>query len=345
MREKRKTIVLITIAVLLATGIALLSYFFAFKKLVVTSQLSQPLSHSQLEDVESKLLKLLDDKDPTASFDYLRNALADNPSIARECHPLLHMLGRSAYDKYKDFDKAMSYRDEMCNSGYVHGVIEGRFKYSTNIRADLKTVCKAKNGEDKFQQWQCFHGVGHGVMYATHKNLASSIDLCESLSSVFAQKSCVNGVFMEEFIVIDHSGHVEQHPSRVNISLCMDQDSRYKADCYLYAPTAYLARNVNDYQGAFKECSGAEDSYLVSCIQGIGSQVVKENITRVDAALEVCKQAPQKYINNCVSGMAGLLLNHYASTEKVKQICDTKLSEFDTVCTQTIETWKTTFNF
>lgn len=35
----------------------------------------------------------------------------------------------------------MKYQDEVCNSGYLHGIIEARFSRSDDVFADMKTMC------------------------------------------------------------------------------------------------------------------------------------------------------------------------------------------------------------
>ena len=49
-------------------------------------------------------------------------------TLCASCHDLVHEVGREAYKKYGDFSEAMKYQDEVCNSGYLHGYIESRFR-------------------------------------------------------------------------------------------------------------------------------------------------------------------------------------------------------------------------
>ncbi len=83
---------------------------------------------------------------------------------------MVREIGHAAYEKYDDFGKAMKYQDELCSSGYVHGVIEERFAQSGDILTDMKTMC-ADYRAGGYLQWQCYHGIGHGVMYYTSNDL------------------------------------------------------------------------------------------------------------------------------------------------------------------------------
>lgn len=308
-----------------------------------SSLVAQPLSHHQYENAEATLLQLLEDKDPKASLDYLRNAIRNNTALARECHPLLHHLGHSAYKKYKDFNKTVSYQDGLCNSGYTHGAVEAHLSASTDIHETLKTTCPSPDQKMTFQQWQCFHGMGHGVMYFTGKDLAQSITLCESLPTQSTRSSCVNGAFMERFIIVSHTGSHSSGDSHINTSLCEQQQEKYKSDCYFYAPTAYLERHINDYIGAFKNCEAVQSEYVATCIYGVGGQTAKENITRPEVARDICKKVSNKYRNSCIAGAVGLLINHNASTAPVAPLCTTTFAQYKTICSEQVVSWNKEF--
>lgn len=308
-----------------------------------TIEVVQPLSHSQFESTKATLIALLEANDPNASFRYLREAMDKDPALARECHSLLHHMGQVAYKKYHDFNETISYQDGLCNSGYTHGAIEAHLIASPDVQATLNTTCAEAVNKDKIQQWQCYHGLGHGAMYSTGKNLARSLSLCESLSTTFARSACINGTFMERFIVINHSGAISPDSSSVNTGLCKQQKQEYKSDCYFYAPSAYLGRSTNDYTGAFEDCKKSESSYINACFRGIGSQVTKENVTRPEVAQEVCKKAPSKYVKSCIEGAVSLLINHHASTVSVEPLCSNLFTQFKASCEEEVHFWNITY--
>lgn len=305
---------------------------------------SQPLTHQQFEEINSMLTELVTTKDAKASLDFLRGAIRTDTALARECHTLLHHVGRLAYEKYGDFDTSMSYQDELCNSGYTHGVIEAYFIASDDIQKALQTACSRNAGSTSFRQWQCYHGVGHGIMYFTDKELGRSLTLCSNLTSDFARNSCINGVFMERFIVSGHFGTPAKNVSELTTESCRQQTENDKYDCYFYAPTAYLEVHINDYTGAFEDCQKhAEQKHIATCINGVGSQATKENISSPDTAREICQEAPKEHVNTCIDGAIGLLINHHASTDPVAELCTTTFQQFSTICTQKIKLWHETY--
>ncbi len=309
----------------------------------VSVEVAEPISHHEFEAQTTKLDALLTQNDPRASFDYLRTTIKDDPVVARVCHPLLHHLGHSAYEKYKDFNTAVNYQDGLCNSGYIHGVIEAHFMVSDDINVALQTTCPTQESKQTFQQWQCNHGMGHGAMYYTGKDLPQSLSLCETLATKQARNSCINGAFMERFIIVSHSGTHTSDTSNVTIDLCKQQADKYKSDCYIYAPTAYLERHPNEYDGAFDDCDNADSGYVGTCIYGVGGQAMKENVTRPEVARDVCKNAPRKFVSSCIAGAIGVLINHHATTLPVQPLCQTTFSEFKDTCNAKIKVWNDSY--
>ncbi len=46
-------------------------------------------------------------------------------------------------------------------------------------------------------EYQCFHGLGHGLMIATGLDLAISLEVCSRLDRRWDRDACRGGVFME----------------------------------------------------------------------------------------------------------------------------------------------------
>ena len=277
------------------------------------------LTHAEFMAEEQALVARLQAAGSAESFALLRQRIADNPSVARECHPLLHMVGHAAFEHYKGFADALANQDELCNSGYIHGVIEAAFEQSTDWTATMQAVCPA-GAAQTYRQWQCFHGVGHGLMYAQQKDVPKSLALCEQLPTQFAVQSCANGVFMEKFIVVSHTGK-RSHTTAPGHAFCKEQSVRYKADCYIYAPTAFLADHPNQYHDAFNWCNGVERGYTATCAQGVGSQAMKENITRPAFAAALCTAVAADLRLPCIEGAVVVYIHNFASTKPALELC------------------------
>jgi hypothetical protein len=235
------------------------------------------LLNKRYEEIKGNYLTLLREEDAGVALGQLRDEIETDDALARSCHDLVHEVGREAYKKYGDFSEAMKYQDEVYNSGYLHGIIESHFSESTDPCVAMQTMCN-KHPQDNFLSWQCYHGIGHGVMYYTANDLPRSLEMCDTFSSSFAQADCSNGMFMENFSA-DQKLHLSEFLKESDpFYPCAEQADRHKKNCYLPASTYFLSLHKDDYAGALEWCHSAEDSFEEACAKGVGSQIMKENI-------------------------------------------------------------------
>jgi hypothetical protein len=126
---------------------------------------------------------------------------------------------------------------------------------------------------------------------------------------------------MENFSA-DQDRHVSEYvDANRPLFPCTEKITRYKEDCYVYAPTYYLFVHKNDYKGAFKMCRDAEAKYRSVCVTGVGSQAMKDNINNPKLVERICLIGSLTQIRSCVGGMAILAVNHYGSTTPVRALC------------------------
>ena len=304
---------------------------------------SMELSKEEYEQLKLEFLQLEDEQNPKIALAELRARIKTDDALLRSCHALVHEMGRAAYEKYHDFAHAMEYQDEVCNSGYLHGVIEGYFSKSADVFSAMQTVC---NGypPGKFVSRECYHGIGHGVMYYTSNDLPRSLLLCDSFESTFARAACSNGVFMENF-----NTDQKLHPSVFlkesdPLYPCGEQAIQHKNDCYFYALTYYLSLYRNEYVGALGWCNSAESPYQEICAQGVGSQVMKENINNPKLAEKMCMQGKPSQAASCVFGMVELYIHHYGFLEPAKKLCNELEINNRQTCHSSVEESSKLFN-
>lgn len=302
----------------------------------------QVLSDAEYKTLQTNLEEIVTKQNPTVALTTLRESSSSNAAIARECHSLAHTVGRDAYQKYHDFGKALQYQDDVCNSGYLHGVIENYFADTQDILATMKTVCQNYDPQ-KFSGWECYHGVGHGLMYFTQNTLPRSVKLCESYPTKEARDACVNGVFMENF-----NTDQKIHPSRYLKATdpfypCQTQNAVNKSDCYLYAPTFYLSIHKNHYTQTLTWCHSAEKQFQLSCARGVGTQAMKDHITNPKYVESVCLQEKDQFQAACVMGMVDLYINHFGRLDEAKALCPKLQTNNKYICEQLIASEKDFF--
>jgi plastocyanin len=299
-------------------------------------------SEKRYEERRDEFLALVRDENPRVALDQIREEIETNDTLSRSCHALVHEIGRAAYEKYGDFGEAMKYRDELCNSGYLHGVIESRFSQSEDIFADMKTICDQYH-QKSYMSWQCYHGLGHGVMFYTANDLPRSLEMCGGFGSGFGRSSCVNGVFMENFNT-EQKDHVSKFlKENAPFYPCPEQPEHYKADCYLYAPTYFLSLNHHDYTAALEWCNGAEAGYESMCAQGVGGQMMKENLNDPKFVESTCMKGEPEQTAPCIEGMVGLFINHYGSLEPARELCAGLQTSNRRTCYGTVEAHSSLF--
>lgn len=307
----------------------------------ITQQTKQTVSKETYQKIRDKLVTISNDKTPKQALSLIREKIKTDDVLARSCHAIVHEIGQNAYQKYNDFGEAMKYQDEVCNSGYLHGVIESHFRESTDIFTTMQTVC-SQYKPTSFMGWECYHGVGHGLMYFTQNILPRSLSLCDTYQNDYARSACVNGVFMENF-----NTDQKLHPSRYLKSSdpffpCAQQKTQYQADCYLYAPSYYLSLHKNDYKQAMRWCTGAKD-FQAACVNGVGTQMMKENINTPTFVESIC-MSDSTGAKACIDGMVGLYINHFGRLDEAKELCTKLDAKNQPTCEQTLASREMLFN-
>lgn len=297
---------------------------------------SKELTPQEYTKTRNEYVSLLLTQNPRVALDRVREQTKTNNSLLRSCHALTHDLGHIAYIKYKNFAEALKYQDEICNSGYLHGIIESQFSKSTDILNAMQTICN-KFKIESYIGWECYHGIGHGLMYFNSNDLPKSIKLCDAYKNNYAASTCRNGVFMENFNT-DQKIHPSQFLKASDpFYPCAEQRQSHKSDCYLYAPAYFLTLHKNDYFGALEWCKTADKNFQSTCANGVGSQAIKENINNPKLVEKICMSADKGQVTPCITGMVGLYINHFGSIKPASELCEKLEISNKSACQNAIE--------
>ncbi len=140
--------------------------------------------------------------------------IQDNDPSYNYCHVLGHKLSAREFDKgtgkWTEIIKRCP--TGICSNGCLHGAAQERFRgevltpeQQDIARHELKGVC------DPTPQWQltgleqaeCFHGVGHVIMYITGADIPKAMKICDEVAYTSGggdQTSlCHEGAFMQLF--------------------------------------------------------------------------------------------------------------------------------------------------
>lgn len=316
-----------------ATGIAVQAQRLSEESIPQLSATAPLLEGQAYIDKRDYYIARIDTDGPRAALDELRVEMSTNEALLNNCHPLVHELGRAAYERY-GYNKAIAELDDVCNSGYIHGVIEQHFSSLDDISRDINSLC-SEFLANTFAGWQCNHGLGHGIMYYTVNELPKSLGICEQLTSQEAVDACTNGVFMENYIVGDEFHSSDYTDDGDMLFPCHESyvDIDAKANCYLYAPTYFLSSELGTIEDALGNCR-TNDEFESVCVRGVGGAVMKSNLARPLAVLQACEDGRVR-VPSCYSGALSLYAFHHGGLEELSQLCTQLSGERYDVCVQT----------
>ncbi len=272
-----------------------------------------------------RLVNLVKNATPTEALGALRQDMERDSRVFRQCHALAHEVGRAAYGKLKSFSGAVLYQDDICGSGYLHGIIETYFTQLSDIRTTMKTLCAPLNGK-------CFHGVGHGLMYASQNDLPGSITLCNTYKLSSQKVQCAEGVFMENF-----GADAVDHPSAYlrpddMFFPCRTQHDPFTAVCYFYAPRYFISIHPDAFDDAFTTCEKVDKQYRFACVKGVGSTAMKYTMQDPASVEQLCMRHGPVLETPCIEGMVSYYMVNFASTQKALTLCNQLSAAHQLLC-------------
>lgn len=318
----------------LAYGFYILNLFDSFTPLPtlptpsVTSN-GDPLTSVEYQQVRAELYVLVDEQNPKIALKKLELLGNENPSVLRSCHAFVHDIGHRAFNKYGDVGKAFAYQDDICGSGYLHGIIESYFKYTPNVLTGMKTLC-AQYGFNTVAQ-RCYHGVGHGLMFYSENDLPLSVEQCNIFTGK-ARVRCLEGVYMEHF-----NTDQKLHPSSYlrpedPFYPCAQQPAHNQAVCYFYAPAYYLSLHQDNYAAAMSWCAHAPGTFVNACTNGLATRIMKQRIANPQFVERICESGTSLQVAPCIDGMVSYYVVHFDSWQKAQEMCATLKPQHKKIC-------------
>lgn len=300
----------------------------------------EKLSLFEFEQLKNNLFQIVERENPRLAIVSLKYEMGKNKAVLNSCHELLHEVGFRAYDKYGDFATALTYKDDVCVSAYTHGVIEGYFSKVKNIPDVIESMCK-DYPIGKFITWECYHGVGHGLMYFNNNDVPKSLEGCKFYRNDFDRSACSNGVYMENF-----NADSELHPSRFLNSndpfYPCDELEQDKKDCYVNASIYFLALKNYDYMQAFDWCESSKE-YKDMCFFGLASQMARRNMEDPKFVEQSCMEYKENVIDSCIGGLVSWYVSYNASVVDGENICKELESRNRSKCQEVLGAFRTQF--
>jgi plastocyanin len=262
-----------------------------------------------------------------------------------DTHQLAHLVGEATAKQFGANKRAFS----LCPNSFNYGCVHGFFIYvlgrSPTPRKAAGLICNSSKEGPLVPTFNCWHGVGHGVMMARGNDLQASLAICDTLGSASAADGCWQGVFMENVnAVIRHEARPgvfsRAHPLRP----CTGVLASYRQECYINQAgwLAYLAGN--DIGKAARYCLEAPGRYESVCAQSIGLMVTNpswqvsflgrpKGQSFAEISWHLCARFPARLRRDCVIGGVDNLANFdQLDVARSKAFCGLVDAKLQRVC-------------
>jgi hypothetical protein len=242
---------------------------------------------------------------------------AEDPELRRDCHPVVHSVGRETFRLKGNIHDSFSACDQTCHSGCYHGSVE-RFLRGDDIysegykhpsRAELKQkVALACDPQTPLRyRYQCLHGLGHAILFFSAYQLQASLDICDALADEWSRNSCYGGVFMEN---VSNATNEKKNFSPTDVHApCNQLADQYRRECYVMQ-TSRMAEMGLTIEQMFQECAKAGD-YKLPCAQSIGRDLSNEaRVGQHESVAQKCELARGDERLACMHGVVYALVDN-----------------------------------
>jgi hypothetical protein len=254
-------------------------------------------------------------------FDHRR---AVEKTVASDCHRIAHMIG-SASLAYFHGNVALTYSSgsASCASGYYHGILERAFasvRSTAGLIRAARTLCRGADVRRRgFLDYQCTHGLGHGLMIQTGYDLPLALAVCRHLQTRWDEVSCTGGVFMENGSTV-YGLRSQWLKDDDPLYPCPVMKLRNRASCYLRVTTQILNTNRYNWPKTAETCQSLEQRWRSYCFRSYGRDTVNYAGGKADSILRLCGLAHSGE-GQCLYGAARTLADRDAKTASAAAFC------------------------
>jgi hypothetical protein len=249
-------------------------------------------------------------------------------STTNACHRMAHIIGAASLVRFeRNVGRTFAEGSSVCASGYYHGVLERSLVNVADRSASVlggiaRGLCDEPEVEALAElEYQCLHGLGHGLMITTGYNLPLSLQVCDHLAGEWESSSCNGGVFMEN-ISTSYGFRSTWLKDDELVYPCNWVAKEDKVTCYQLVTSRIIDLVGLDWGRIAEMCAAVERDWVSSCFESYGRDVAGQ--TRRDPAeiLELCAVArPHGGEDECITFAAYDLVGNDASGEQAASLC------------------------
>jgi hypothetical protein len=241
---------------------------------------------------------------------------AEDLELRRDCHPVVHAIGRETYRIKGNIHDSFLACDQTCHSGCYHGSVE-RFLRGEEIYAQIdqhpstaelkqKTAIACDPNVPYRFRFQCLHGLGHALLFFSRYQLAQSLEICDSLAEEWSRNSCYGGVFMEN--VFNATPETRDLSPTDYHYPCDKLATKYRGECYVMQTSRMTEMGLGT-EAIFKECEKAGE-FGEQCMLSIGRDLSNDVRFGDAATAQKCELVNGAGRRACIRGVVYALIDN-----------------------------------
>jgi hypothetical protein len=245
-------------------------------------------------------------------------------TVAADCHRIAHIIGSASLLFFKgNVAQTYAHGSASCTSGYYHGILERAFTNVFSERAlirEARKLCRGAGVRRRgFLDYQCDHGLGHGLMIQTGYDLPMALAVCRGLQTRWDEVSCAGGAFMENGSTL----YGFRSPWLKNddpLYPCQRVLLRNRGSCYLRVTTQILRTNHFDFEQTVQECRSLQSRWRLYCFRSYGRDAEHYVGGKIKSTLRLCRLTGG-WEGQCLYGAARTLADRDGKTSLASRLC------------------------
>jgi hypothetical protein len=281
-------------------------------------QVKACLSYAEsAECLDNLFRELLKTHSTRQALELIQRFEKQDPELRRDCHPVVHAVGRETFRLKGNIHDSFSACDQTCHSGCYHGSVErflrGAEVYAQANRHPTQAELKQKAASACDLQlparlrFQCLHGLGHALLYFSRYQLMPSLEACDALAEDWSRRSCYGGVFMENVFNATPEAR-DLSPSDYHYP-CNKLSDNYGNECYVMQTSRMVEMGLSTDE-VFRECANA-GRFSASCALSVGRDLSNQvRLGETASAARRCELAQGNSRTACIRGVAYALIDN-----------------------------------
>jgi hypothetical protein len=245
------------------------------------------------------------------------------------CHRIAHAIGAASLARYEgNVARTFAEGSSTCFSGYYHGVLERALvDVKTRDAVRLGNVARdlCDDPQVRVSRWtayNCFHGLGHGLMITTGYGLPLSLDACERIATYLDRTSCKSGVFMEN--ITSSYGYTSRWLREDDpVYPCNAVEPDDKITCYGMVTSRVLRVIGLDWERASEICAAVEERFVATCFRSLGRDIAGQTLRDAEEIVELCAVTRTYGAEaHCISAAAMDMTSNFTRGTEAAVLCE-----------------------